>query len=238
MRYTFLLFSLLIMYSCSDMPNEVPYDSTRSVTFSVDMSEAISSNIFQEGEDTLRLILNLDDEVEMVDGDIDGVYSCTIPNLIFGKTYDYRYSINNIMETLDSNRSFTVYDEGNIISDYYGELNPTILSFSVNMSYQIELGNFNPDAQLLNIVGDLNGWVGDQLEVSDINENIYVITITDIEAGAEIEFKFRIDEEDWENPNPDISSCVDDGFGGNNRYYMVVQGENILEYWYNDEGGN
>ena len=237
MRYTFLLFSLLIMYSCSDMPNEVPYDSTRSVTFSVDMSEAISSNIFQEGEDTLRLILNLDDEVEMVDGDIDGVYSCTIPNLIFGKTYDYRYSINNIMETLDSNRSFTVYDEGNIISDYYGELNPTILSFLVNMSYQIELGNFNPDAQLLNIAGDLNDWVGDQLEVSNINENIYVITITDIEAGEEIEFKFRIDD-DWENPNPDISSCVDDGFGGNNRYYMVDQGENILEYWYNDEGGN
>ena len=238
MRYTLLLFSLLMMYSCSDMPNESPYDSARSVTFSVDMSEAISSNIFQVGEDTLRLVLDSDDQVKMVDGDIDGIYSCIISNLIFGKTYEYRYSINDIMETLDSDRSFTVYDEGNIISDYYGELNPTTLSFLVNMSYQIELGNFNPDTQSLNIVGDLNGWAGNQLEVSNNNQNVYVITITDIEAEEEIEFKFRIDEDNWENPNPDISSCVDDGFGGNNRYHMVEQGENILEYWYNDEGGD
>ena len=28
------------------------------------------------------------------------------------------------------------------------------------------------------------------------------------------------------------------GFGGNNRYYLVEQGENSIEYWFNDENGN
>ena len=119
-----------------------------------------------------------------------------------------------------------------------GELNPTFVTFLVNMSYQIELENFDPDSEVLNIVGDLNGWVGDPLEMSENDEDIYVITITDIEVGQEIQFKFRIDENNWETPNPDVSNCIDDGEGGNNRYHVVEQGENILEYWYSDDSGN
>ena len=41
-------------------------------------------------------------------------------------------------------------------------------------------------------------------------------------------FKFRIDG-DWDN------SEFPGGYS--NRMYEVVQGENILEFWYNDEGG-
>ena len=40
------------------------------------------------------------------------------------------------------------------------------------MSYQIQLGNFDSDTQLLNIVGDLNDWAGEQLEPSEDNEGI------------------------------------------------------------------
>ena len=100
------------------------------------------------------------------------------------------------------------------------------------MSYQIQLGNFDSNNQVLNIVGDLNDWAGQQLSPDEDDESVYMITITDIEIDQEIVFKFRIDEESWETPNPDVSDCVDDGFGGNNRYYLVEQGENILEYWY------
>ena len=227
MRHTLLLFSLLMMYSCSDMPNESPYDSARSATFSVDMSEAISSNIFQVEEDTLRLVLFFDDEVQMVDGDSDGVYSCTIANLIFGKTYEYRYSINDIMETLDSDRSLTVYDEENIILDYYGELNPTTLTFFVNMSDQINEGNFDTSIQTLDVAGTFNDWSGTQLEFKE--DNIYTATVADIQTGEAIEFKFRIDG------NWDTSEFPGDG---PNRIYEVQQGENILECWYNVEGCN
>jgi len=43
-----------------------------------------------------------------------------------------------------------------------------------------------------------------------------------------LEFKFRIDG-DWNN--------AEFPGGGANRIYEVIQGENILEFWYNDEGG-
>ena len=119
MRYTLLLFSLLIMYSCSDMPNEAPYDSTRSVTFSVDMNDAISATIFQVEQDTLRLSLNLDIQAVMTDVDADVIYLCMISDLNFGQTYTYEYTINSIAEVLDAERSFTVQNDQNTILDYY-----------------------------------------------------------------------------------------------------------------------
>ena len=43
MKYFLLLISSLLMFSCSEMPNEVPLDSYRSVVFNLDMSEAINN---------------------------------------------------------------------------------------------------------------------------------------------------------------------------------------------------
>ena len=227
MRYTFLLFSLLIMYSCSDMPNEVPYDSTRSVTFSVDMNDAISATIFQVEQDTLRLSLNSDIQAVMTDVDADGIYLCMISDLNFGQTYTYKYSINSIAEVLDAERSFTVQNDQNTILDYYGELNPTMLSLRVNMSYQINAGNFNIDTQTLDVAGTFNDWNGNLLELTE--GYMYTVTVSDVDPGDIIEFKFRIDG------NWDTSEFP--GYGSN-RTHEVYQGENILEYWYNDEGGN
>ena len=237
-KYFVLLACLFIFFSCSKTPSDAPIDSYRDVEINVDMNKAIADGLFEVNVDTLTLLIDSVDEYVMNDENGDQIFSITISNLIFGKTYEYQYSVNNNFEILEGNRTFTVYDVGNSVSDYYEELNPTILIFLVNMSYQIQLGNFDSDTQLLNIVGDLNDWAGEQLEPSEDNEGIYIITITDVEVGQEIEFKFRIDEEGWETPNPNISNCVDDGFGGNNRYYLVEQGENSLEYWFNDENEN
>ena len=230
--------SLLMIFSCSKTPSDAPFDSYRDVEINVDMNKAIADGLFEVNVDTLILLIDSVDEYVMNDENGDQIFSITISNLIFGKTYEYQYAVNETLEILEGDRTFTVYDDKNLLSDYYGELNPTILIFLVNMSYQIQLENFDSDTQLLNIVGDLNDWAGEQLEPSEDNEGIYMITITDVEVGQEIEFKFRIDEEGWETPNPNISNCVDDGFGGNNRYYLVEQGENSLEYWFNDENGN
>ena len=237
-KYFVLLTCLFIFFGCSKTPSDAPIDSYRDVEINVDMNKAIADGLFEVNVDTLTLLIDSVDEYVMNDENGDQIFSITISNLIFGKTYEYKYSVNNNFEILEGDRTFTVYDVENSVSDYYGELNPTILIFLVNMSYQIQLGNFDSDTQLLNIVGDLNDWVGEQLEPSEDNEGIYMITITDVEVGQGIEFKFRIDEEDWETPNPNISNCVDDGFGGNNRYYLVEQGENSLEYWFNDENEN
>ena len=237
-KYFILLACLFIFFGCSETPSDAPIDSYRDVEINVDMNEAIADGLFDVNIDVLVLLIDSVNEYVMSDENGDQIFSITISNLIFGKTYEYKYAVNETLEILEGDRTFTVYDDKNVLSDYYGELNPTILIFLVNMSYQIQLGNFDSDTQLLNIVGDLNDWAGEQLEPSEDNEGIYMITITDVEVGQEIEFKFRINEDNWESPNHDVSDCIEDGYGGFNRIYTVKQGENIVEYCYNDGCGN
>ena len=230
MRYIFVLFSLIMMYSCTETLNESPYDSTRSVTFSVDMNEAITSDIFQIGQDTLRLVLDDSYQIEMTDIDSDRIYSCVISDLIFGQTYYYSYTINDVSEELEENRFFSVQNEENIIFDYYGELNPTILIFRVHMTDQINQGNFDPNTETLDVAGTFNGWIDTWNEELQLEEdNIYTATMTDIEEGNTMEFKFRING-DWNN-------AEFPGYGSN-RNYEIQAGENILECWYNVEGCN
>ena len=237
-RYFVLLACLFIFFGCSKTPIDAPIDSYRDVEINVDMNKAIADGLFDVNIDVLVLLIDSVNEYVMSDENGDQIFSITISNLIFGKTYEYQYAVNETLEILEGDRTFTVYDDTNLLSDYYGELNPTILIFLVNMSYQIQLGNFDSDTQLLNIVGDLNNWAGEQLEPFSDNEGMYMITITDVEVGQEIKFKFRINEDNWESPNPDVSDCIDDGYGGFNRIYTIDQGENIVEYCYNDECAN
>ena len=233
MRYC-LLAVLVLFCTCSDTPSEPPVDSYRDVEFSIDMNEAIDNSLFNLGVDSLLLTLDSTDQFQMIDNDNDNIFTYVIPDLIFGQSYQYGYMINDTSEDLDGQRSFTVNDENNLIFDYYGELNPTTLIFLVNMSYQIELGNFNPDTQFLDIAGTFNSWQDPyssnyNLVPSDNNNTIYTITITNIEVAVELEFKFRIDG-DW-----DLAEFPG---GGSNRTYIPVQGENILELWYSDESGD
>ena len=51
MRNIFLLISVFILNSCSDMNNDTPYDSTRDVIFTVDMQQVIVDEIFDALQD-------------------------------------------------------------------------------------------------------------------------------------------------------------------------------------------
>ena len=228
-KYSVLLACLFIFFGCSETPSNAPIDSYRNVEINVDMNQAIADGLFEINVDTLTLLIDSVDEYVMNDENGDQIFSITISNLIFGKTYEYQYSVNDNFEILEGDRTFIVYDDENLLSDYYGELNPTIIIFLVDMSYQIELGNFDSDADFLDVPGTFNNWDGTGYHLVVIENNVYTITITDIEAGDEIEFKFRI------NGSWDKAEFPD---GGDNRNYTVEQGENIVEYWFNDENGN
>ena len=234
MKNFIFLFSLLIVVACSETPTDAPVGSYRDIEFRVDMNSMINGGVFDVETDILKVLLDSTQEFEMADGNNDNIFSCIISDLIFSETYQYQYMINDIHEELNGERALTVSDDNDIL-DYYGELNPTTLTFLVDMSYQIELGNFNHTTNSLNIVGTLNNWDGEEMILSNGNGNIYEMMITDIEVEEEIIYKFRIDEDGWENPNPDISNCVDDGFGGNNRLHIVEEGEHILNHQFNDE---
>jgi len=215
------------------------YGDFKHVELKVDINSMITDqgSSFDASVDILKVLLDGTEEYEMTDDDNDNIFTCILSNLIFSRTYSYQYMINDVVEDIVGERSFTVFDDNNIL-DYYGELNPTTLTFLVDMSYQIELGNFSQTANSVNIVGDLNGWAGEEMILSDGDEGVYQILIRDIEVGDEIIYKFRIDGDGWENPNPDLSSCIDDGYGGSNRFHVVEEGEHILNHQFNDEYGD
>ena len=103
------------------------------------------------------------------------------------------------------------------------------ITFNCNMNQQIELGNFIAATNIVDVPGSFNGWSGVNVLSDDDEDGIYSITINDstssFEVGETIEFKFRINQ-DWDNAEFP---------GGSNRTHTVVDGENILDYWYNDE---
>jgi len=229
MKHCIFLVSIIMIFGCSKTPNDVLIDSYRDVEINVDMNQAINDGLFDVNIDVLTLFLDSVDEYVMNDENGDQIFSVSISNLIFGKTYEYQYVVNETFEILEQDRAFTVFDVENSVSDYYGELNPTLLILLVNMSYQIELGSFDPDIHFLDVAGTFNVWDGTNYHLVELESNLYTITITNLDADDEIKFKFRIDG-DWNNAEfPD---------GGDNRSYIVKQGEQILELWYNDESGN
>ena len=65
MKYLLLLISYLVVFSCTEMPNQTPLDSTRIAIFSVDMNQAINSNLFESDLDTISIILDLIDEFKI-----------------------------------------------------------------------------------------------------------------------------------------------------------------------------
>ena len=117
-----------------------------------------------------------------------------------------------------------------------------IVTFTVNMS-QLDINSFNPDLDLLFVAGEFNDWClssCDQLIL--MNDQEYEISFTNLtnsffQLDTEFQYKFRINEDDWETPDPAISNCTPDEYGGHNRFHIVVAGENPLQWYFNDESG-
>ncbi len=100
--------------------------------------------------------------------------------------------------------------------------------FQVNMNYRIDQGMFNPSFQFVDVAGSFNGWDGTEHRLSDSNQDgIYERVIPGFIIGESIEFKFRIDGK-WDGREEFPG-------GGPNRSYLVVDTENVIDVWYNNE---
>lgn len=100
--------------------------------------------------------------------------------------------------------------------------------FQVNMSYQIEAGNFDPDTEFVDLAGSFNGWGSTLTQLSDANQDsVYSVTVDGFTPGETIEYKFRINGE-W-NDREEFPGA------GNNRVYTVDPEENEIYVWYNNE---
>lgn len=100
----------------------------------------------------------------------------------------------------------------------------TTVTFNCNMNYQIESGNFIVDEDFVDIAGSFNSYSGTVITDPD-KDGIYSLLLEDVTPGETLEFKARING-DWETSEfPG---------GGPNRTYLVQEGENIVDFWYND----
>jgi len=104
---------------------------------------------------------------------------------------------------------------------------PTV-TFNVNMSYQVTLGNFDPETEFVDISGNFNDWPPTGTTTNELTEGpayVYSTTIEDFTVGEELEFKFRINS-DWDNAEL---------FDEPNRTYTVIEGLNEITVWYNND---
>ncbi len=102
----------------------------------------------------------------------------------------------------------------------------TTVQFSVNMNYQVTLGNFNPVTQTVDIAGSFNNWGSPVWNLSDTDGDGIYTGSTTLTIGTSIQFKTRINGL-W-NGTEEFSG------GGPNRSYTVVA-NGVVEYWYNDQ---
>jgi len=100
--------------------------------------------------------------------------------------------------------------------------------FEVNMSYQIDQNQFDPETEFVDVAGTFNNWGGDLIQLSDADgDSTYSVTVKGFSSGQTIEFKFRINGQ-W-NGREEFPGT------GNNRSYTVKPNNNEISVWYNDE---
>jgi len=100
------------------------------------------------------------------------------------------------------------------------------LTFKVNMTEQIDKGNFDPNSDYVDIAGNFNGWGGNPIPLTDADaDSVWEMTLDSLIAvDDELEFKFRI------NGSWDTAEFPD----GSNRTYTVQSGAQTYSVWWND----
>jgi len=102
------------------------------------------------------------------------------------------------------------------------------VTFRVRMSYQVELGNFEPAENFVDLAGTFNDWGTDPLTpLSDADaDTVYEVTLDGFSPFEEIEYKFRLNGQ-WDGTEefPGV---------GNNRLYTVPAQDDTILVWYNN----
>lgn len=102
------------------------------------------------------------------------------------------------------------------------------VTFRVRMAYQVELGNFDPGSEFVDVAGTFNGWGASPLTpLADADgDTIYEVTVNGFTPSQHIEFKFRLNGQwDGREEFPGV---------GNNRFYTVPASNDTILVWYND----
>ncbi len=206
---------------CVDFQIPLYYESGEPVlSFTVNMSKMINAEEYDPLDNDVYLKLEGFEPMVMED-QLNGTATVFVEEgLEVDQTYTYFFSIDN---TTDEEVTREVTTVGGTVSvevwwndDPMGQI-----TFIVDMTYQVELGTFDPSVDIVDVPGSMNGWGGSGA-MDDIGENKYSVTIP-VEPGV-VEYKFRINE-DWDNAEFP---------GGSNRMTWATQSPITLSHVYND----
>ncbi len=102
------------------------------------------------------------------------------------------------------------------------------ITFQVRMSYQVELGAFDPSSDFVDLAGTFNDWGTDPLTpLSDADgDTVYSVTLGGFSPAEEIEYKYRLNGQ-WDGSEEFPGA-------GNNRHYTVPSVDDTITVWYND----
>lgn len=215
--------------TCRDYTVPLTFTATSpSVKLNVDMNYQSSLGSFSAADGdfvTVQGDLN-NGGAPMLDVDGDGIYTWTFPDLVEAQNYTYKFSINGNAATSEAAfRTIAPALGLNERTHWYNDQSPTSLKLYVDMSAQITDGSFVPASNTLDVAGAFNGWAGGTMLTDADNNGIYEADVTTgVTAGADIQYKYRI------NGNWDTSEFPN---GGPNRKWSVAGGLNEIREAYN-----
>ncbi len=240
MRYSLMLLSALFAWTAQGQ-----------TTFNVDMSCAPEgfTDVFVTGpwcgwcaNDTYNT---------MTDSDGDGVYSVTVADLV--GTVEYKYAINgfadqeNLVNDMVDGAScapvtdFSGYANRQIeadgtANDFYGTCDGTCndvpVAPAVDVTFQVDMSQYQGTYGTVNINGSFNGWCGACATMTDDDgDGVYSITIG--LSPATYEYKFTLDGWTAQEEFTEGDACTSTIDGYTNRTLDVTEAATLDAVCYN-----
>jgi len=154
-------FALIMMIMSPSLRGEVlDPDTTFTLTFQVKMSKAVEEGIFNPEADLLYLEFEASLPSALLVRNPGNIYSVTISNGVdSGATYHFRTRINDTLyETIS--RQVTVSEVNNTMVFWWNDLPPATITFLLDMQYFTDTSLFNPASDTLELVGNVNNYLG------------------------------------------------------------------------------
>jgi len=216
-----------------------------NVTFKVDMNVQMLKGNFDPVTQVVRCAGAFQDwspslAPDMEDSDGDGVYEVTYA--MSGNTrYEYKFLIgtdwgqdefqgqpNRAVDVggSDTTLAAVYFNDESAVSFPASSDSTIVLQVAVNMTRQIQLGNFDPDVDVVRCAGAFQSWSpADAPDMSDPDGNGTYVTTYEVAPNTTYEYKFLIGT-DWGN---------DEFQGQPNRSVTVAANDTALKPVYFDD---
>jgi hypothetical protein len=192
------------------------------IGFIVNMNKMIYDGLFDPDNDDVYVEIYDVGEYLLWDGDQDGIYSENVFDSIFiGNTYEFIFRINNNLYE-NSTRFVSPIYLYNYVNVWWNDEAANLSIFQIDMSHQVDLGNFDPQNDFVDIAGSMNNWQGSD-SMTHMSNYIYKI-IYSLDNDSIYEYKYRING-DW---------ATSEFINGDPRYFLPPDTFHIVYKIYND----